>query len=566
MDRIYQLKEVTKNLTVLYAEDDVLSRTIVENKLKTLFKNIVLAEDGQEALERFGQNSIDIVLTDNLMPKMNGLDFIKEIRKTDIKTPIILITAHMDTEFLIKAINLGVTQFVAKPVSFDNLTHAIEISVQRVVIENLALKATEQELELLRYREKYHSTQQERAFRKELNIIKNDLHMKKIDTVNETGKKTSWFVSLYYKPLDILSGDSYSIRKISPGKILLFLVDAMGKGLSASVTTILSTSFVNHLIDNAVTKKDFHFAGFVAAYTKFIQKELLDDEIVCASFIFIDLKQETMETAIFSMPPVIIQTNDNRIIKIKSNNLPIMKYININQIDSHDLSGAKKVLVYSDGLNESINKDCMYEESLIADFRASSNKNELYLRFHDKIRQPDDDVTFLFLKRIDDVPSWEKTYTINTKLHELSRISNEIEDVLSSFDAHHDFIITFINSLTEILMNAYEHGNLSIDSQLKNMLLRDGDYEDYLLNAENEVNKKITIVLSLFTDEGKEFLMLRVADEGRGFDTNSLIENSSEDQRLNGRGIKIAQSFVDELYYNKTGNEVTLIRQLTRLP
>jgi CheY-like chemotaxis protein len=564
MNSFKHLSEVTGNLTVLYAEDEEISRAIVQSRLKTLFKHVILAENGLEGLEKYRQFKVDIVLTDNIMPLMNGLDLISEIRKTDIKTPIILITAFMDTDFLVKAINLGVTQFVAKPISFDNLAKAIEISVQRVIIENLSLKAKEQELELLRYREKYHSAQQERAFRKELNIIKNDLYLRKMEVVNRDGKLTVWFINLYYEPLDILSGDSYSIREISEGKVLLFLVDAMGKGLSASVTTILSTSFVNHLVDDAVDTGTFNFRDFIDSYTNFIKKELLDDEIVCASFVLIDFIHDVMDTAVFSMPAVLIQTRTDEIIRIKSNNLPIMKFLQDGVIDRHDISGALKILVNSDGLNESMGSGFLYEESLVEDFRSSGTKEDLIMRFRRKITKPDDDVTFLFLKRIDCVPKWTRKFVISSRLESLKSLSNEIEKILTEIDASEEFSITFINSLTEILMNSYEHGNLNIDSKIKNRLISAGGYEDYLTEAERAVDKMIAVDLSLIEEYGRAYLMLRGSDEGNGFDLSSLTRDLSEPELYNGRGITIAQSHMDELYYNMTGNEVTLIREIKR--
>src|SRR5208283_4752250 len=111
---------------------------------------------------------------------------------------------------------------------------------------HMALEAQALELELLKYREKYNVTQQESAFMKELNIIRDDLFLKKVDVVNRGGEAVDWTLHLYYEPLDILSGDSYTILEIEEGKILVYLADAMGKGLAASVTSILSTSFVNH--------------------------------------------------------------------------------------------------------------------------------------------------------------------------------------------------------------------------------------------------------------------------------------------------------------------------------
>ncbi len=560
-----QLTEVTHGLSVLYVEDEEISRTIVESKLKVMFKNVILAEDGEEGLRKFRENQVDLILTDNLMPRMNGLDMIMEIRTKDIKTPIILITAFMDTDFLIKAINLGVTQFIAKPVNFDNLYNAIEIAVQRVIIENVMQKSREQELELLRYQEKYHSAQQERAFRKELNIIKNDLHLKRLDFEGSNGVRTEWLFDLYYKPLDILSGDSYSVREIGEGRVLIFLVDAMGKGLSASVTTIVSTSFVNYFVDESRAYGKFSFEDLVNTYLKYIRRELLEDEIVSVTFAYIDFPNEFMDTAIFSMPSIMLQTTDGEVISIAGKNMPVMKFIDPPVIDRHNISNIKKILVYSDGLNESLKgTDSLYQEFLKSDFRDSENKNELLEKFSLKIEKPDDDVTFIFLKKMTAVEKWYKEFIIDTRLEELDKMSAAVEDVLTGVILHDESRTTLINSFVEILMNASSHGNLNIDSKLKNRLIKNGEYEDYLLNVQKDNDRKIRVNVSVCGDNLKEFLVIRVCDEGKGFDAALLHEGFLDASLLNGRGISIAKSFVDEIYYNKAGNEVTLIRQLMR--
>lgn len=563
-EQIEQLTAVTEKLCVMYAEDEDIVRTIVHNKLVKLFKKVILAEDGLDALNKYRQGGIDLILTDNLMPNMTGLEFIEEVRKSDIKIPIILITAHMDTAFLIQAINLGVTQFIAKPISYDNLIQAIEIAVQRVIIENLASKAKEQELELLRYREKYHSLQQEMAFKKEINIIRNDLFLKKVDLPSQANNTCEWFIDLHYSPLDIMSGDSYSIREITPQNYLLFLIDAMGKGLSASVTTILSTSFVNHLIDIASKNNSFDFKQFIADYMDFIKKELLTDEIVCASFILIDFVTETLTTALFSMPPILMQSKNGDITSIKANNLPIMKYLKDFVTDTFSLKDIVKILIYSDGLSESINSqsNTMYEQFIKEDFAEAYNKKEFANLFYSKIGKPDDDVTFMFIKRLSCMSNDAIHYCIPSKYEDITKVTYQIEQLLYKHGMLTVDAVTFINSITEMLMNAHEHGNLNIDYGKKHALLSDDIYDLFLCQAEQKANKYIYITVDKQTYRDKSYLIVRIADEGSGFDTKILLDNYSDIKIFNGRGIKIAEQFTDEIYYNRQGSEVTLVKKI----
>lgn len=560
-----KLSEIAKGLTVLCVEDEPLSMKLLDVYLREFFDRIIFAKNGAEGLEKFRQQNADLIITDNMMPVMNGLDMIAEIRKSDTRTPIILVTAYIDNAFLIKAINLGVTQFVGKPVTFDNFTRAIEIAVQWVVLKNLQQKTKEQELELLIYQEKYHYLQQERAFKKALNIIQDDLFLKKLDTVNRSGEKTEWLFDIYYRPLDTMSGDSYSVRRLYNGNVLIFFVDAMGKGLSASVTAIITTSFLNYLIDKANAANSFNFEEMINTYRVFIQKRLLDEEILCISFIYMDAAGEFMDVALFSMPPILVQTKDERVLWIKCNNLPIMKSLGKTVIDRYDISHFKKLLIYTDGLTESFkDSDSMYLESLEEDFRTAGFIREFFLKFSNRVERAEDDVTFLFLKKNFLEPKWERFLLVDSRFEALKKATREVEALIAEAGFEKDIAVLFIDSFSELLMNAYEHGNLNIDSRLKHNLIKKDTYEEYLLAAEKTVTKKITVTLSLYGEDGREHLIFGVRDEGAGFDTTLLKRMPYEPKWFNGRGIKIAQNFMDGIYYNEKGNEAFLIKQITR--
>ncbi|MBF0507273.1 MAG: SpoIIE family protein phosphatase [Nitrospirae bacterium] len=418
--------------------------------------------------------------------------------------------------------------------------------------------------EAMKYREEYNILQQESAFKKEFNIIRNDLFLKKVDVVNSRGAAVEWAIDLYYKPLDILSGDSYSIRAIEDGKVLIYIADAMGKGLAASVTSILSTSFANHLVNEALEGTGFDFREFIAAYSGFIRKELIEEEILCVTFLFLDLVNETMDTAVCAMPPVLCHAADDTIVRIESNNMPLMMYPAEMRIDRYDLADFHKILAHTDGVNESVrNDDSLYQECLEEHFRQSEFSNHLSGWFNEAVQKPDDDVTFIFVRRIDRNPKWTKVFTIASRLEEVTVVTTELEEFLDTLDADAGFKVIFISAFNEMLMNAYEHGSLNIDFEHKSRLVRDDTYQDYLLDVEKDIAKKIDITLSLHELNGNDYLMLTVTDEGKGFDTSPLRELVPNFCSVNGRGIQMAQCSTDELFYNRVGNEVTLLKRIS---
>ena len=91
MDRLSQI-------TLLYVEDDELIREELAETLEFDVKELYIAENGIEGLKKFRQFMPDIVISDVKMPKMNGLDMAREIRKISPNTPIIITTAFSDSD------------------------------------------------------------------------------------------------------------------------------------------------------------------------------------------------------------------------------------------------------------------------------------------------------------------------------------------------------------------------------------------------------------------------------------------------------------------------------------
>ncbi len=114
-----------KTLTILYVEDDAEARKQLGHFLEHRVKMLFTAENGAAGLNVFQKEHPDIVITDIQMPVMDGLTMAHEIRKQDKTTPIIVTTAFEQTEYLMRAINIGVDKYVAKPVCTDRMLTAV---------------------------------------------------------------------------------------------------------------------------------------------------------------------------------------------------------------------------------------------------------------------------------------------------------------------------------------------------------------------------------------------------------------------------------------------------------
>jgi len=120
-----QFKEYAKSLNILFVEDDDKLRKNLENTLSHVFKNVYSAGNGLEALALYEENGCDLVLTDINMPEMNGIELIEELRKKDKELPIVVLSAHNESQYYIELINLGVDGFVLKPMNLLNLMYTL---------------------------------------------------------------------------------------------------------------------------------------------------------------------------------------------------------------------------------------------------------------------------------------------------------------------------------------------------------------------------------------------------------------------------------------------------------
>ena len=115
-----------KSASVLYVEDDAEVREQLVRFLKRRVGMLYVAENGQEGLEIWRRHKPEVVVTDIMMPVMDGLKMAEAIRQEDPSVPIIVTTAYNETEYFLKAIDLGIDKYVIKPVKTELLLQAIQ--------------------------------------------------------------------------------------------------------------------------------------------------------------------------------------------------------------------------------------------------------------------------------------------------------------------------------------------------------------------------------------------------------------------------------------------------------
>lgn len=123
-------------LTLLYVEDEEAVRGLLAQFLSRRVGTLLTAGNGREGLELFREHRPDLVITDILMPEMNGLAMIEAIRQIDPQVPVIIATAFNEADYLLKAINLGIDAFVVKPVKLNQLHAQLDKCARVRKLEN----------------------------------------------------------------------------------------------------------------------------------------------------------------------------------------------------------------------------------------------------------------------------------------------------------------------------------------------------------------------------------------------------------------------------------------------
>ncbi len=121
-------------LNVLYVEDEYEIRENMVKVLEMLYSHVYVGSDGVEGVEIYHANSstIDLIIADITMPKMDGLEMIEKIRLDNPDVHVIIITAHNEPEYFIKAINIGIDNFIVKPIEMQQLMNVLSKSAKTV--------------------------------------------------------------------------------------------------------------------------------------------------------------------------------------------------------------------------------------------------------------------------------------------------------------------------------------------------------------------------------------------------------------------------------------------------
>lgn len=138
--------------SILIVEDDPDVMNILTNIFEKHFSKIYTADNGKTAYDIIVQRNPDLVLTDVQMPEIDGIELVTKMRAEGNSLPVIMLSSAKDRVFLLKAINLGVQEFIEKPFCRDDVElvvyRVLEIAARRDSLANLILRFGEESIEV----------------------------------------------------------------------------------------------------------------------------------------------------------------------------------------------------------------------------------------------------------------------------------------------------------------------------------------------------------------------------------------------------------------------------------
>lgn len=116
---------------VMVVDDEENIREVLSNYLQSMNYEVEAAEDGQEALSKYKKGNFDLIISDLLMPNIDGLELLKRIREVDNEVIFLMITGYPSIETAVEAIKKGAYDYITKPFHMEDVKLRIERALEK---------------------------------------------------------------------------------------------------------------------------------------------------------------------------------------------------------------------------------------------------------------------------------------------------------------------------------------------------------------------------------------------------------------------------------------------------
>lgn len=279
-------KHALEGLTILCVEDGKEARNLLSIFLRRQGARILEAEDGERGLALYREYGPDIVISDFRMPKMDGIQMCKAIRESgDDCTPIIFLSAHSEVELLQEAICLSATQYIVKPISFEQLKKALSIATEKLgsqrVINN-RLSQLQETVSDYRY-------QQQRIEHYVTQLVGGNQHQE---------------ARVISRSKSAISGDFYCMEA-TKNSLYVMLGDGMGHGLAAILPALDLPRRFRELAAN-----EFSLPRIADELNQVLYQRGMGEHFVTMTLLCMDTRQHRLEVINCGNPPVLVYADE----------------------------------------------------------------------------------------------------------------------------------------------------------------------------------------------------------------------------------------------------------------
>ncbi len=561
----------------LIVDDEPTNRLILQAHLSKQGYDIVSAVNGIDAVEKFKQESPDIIFMDVMMPEMDGYEAAMRIKTLcgDRFVPVIFLTAITDEDELAKCVAVGGDDFLTKPFSHILLKAKVD-ALERV--RDLHREVTRHHAQILRDEE-----------------IAEQLFSDVVMADNVELDK----LHIMLRPAVTFSGDILMSARSPSGELYIILGDFTGHGLVAAIGALPTAE-----VFRTMTKKGFALSKILKELNSKLEYLLPADKFLAMGAISIAADIKSAKIWNGGIPSIVHLNSNHEIL----NHFPATHLALgiLDEIDDEkplhiDLKEGDDLVMYTDGVIEAcdINKN-MYGEERFEKHLLNSATDDIIVNIEKDLisftdgHVQDDDISMViipctkalrvtenkdsaitednlensiinFLETDDKNVNLEWQWEFNAHATSLSRIDpvpvllsqiQELEDI----KGHRQNLFLI---LSELFNNALDHGILHLDSRMKS----DPDgFSEYLEKREfglqNLTNEVVKISIEKISFNNTEYLKMKIKDSGNGFDIHEDTQGLEKNKKLSGRGINLVRELCFHVEYKGSGNEVEVVYQL----
>lgn len=362
---IHHHSEASLGLTkILVVEDTAFSRVLISNQLRNLNYEVLEAEHGRQAWQMLKENDINMVITDWMMPEMDGVELCRKIRKfyASSYVYIILLTAKKERNDFIEGMAAGADDFMSKP--YDPMELEMKIRAgDRVLSYERKLKDRNAELagamdEL---------DQAYRMIKQNLNLA---AHFQKSLVPPKGERLGPLSFQSFWKPCEIVAGDYFNYFEYSERYTCFYLLDVAGHGIPAAMLSFTLSHVLSPMHqsvpsmngsdpDVSASHLFFNFTDppKVAQDLNYLFQDRSDgQQYFTMIYGVVDLHEEKVRFTQAGHPPMVHLPKNKEALPIGDGGFPMGLFDDVTfDVHEFDFTPGDRIFLYSDGITGVMN-------------------------------------------------------------------------------------------------------------------------------------------------------------------------------------------------------------------